>query len=102
MQGPTDSPEQDPLGDFDTDDLRRTSGLIRHMRPVTQPDREAIYIHNSVRRGNMFIVYPLDVFLQGEAAEAATMIREGESREAIRKWLDTHVDQVFGDWDVAQ
>jgi hypothetical protein len=29
--------EQDPLGDLDADDLRRTSGLIRHVRPVTQP-----------------------------------------------------------------
>jgi hypothetical protein len=36
-QGPTDDSDQDPLGDLDADDLRRTSGLIRHVRPVTQP-----------------------------------------------------------------
>jgi hypothetical protein len=58
-----DDTEQDPLGDLDADDLRRTSGLIRHVRPVTQPGWEVIYIHNSVRPGNMFVVYPLDVFL---------------------------------------
>jgi hypothetical protein len=37
-QGLTDDTEQDLLGDLDADDLRRTSGLIRHVRPVTQPD----------------------------------------------------------------
>ena len=62
-QGPTDDTEQDPLGDLDADDLRRTSGLIRNVRPVTQPGWEVIYIHNSVRPGNMFVVYLLDVFL---------------------------------------
>jgi hypothetical protein len=62
-QGSTDDTEQGPLGDLDADDLRRTSGLIRHVRPVTQPGWKVIYIHNSVRPGNMFVVYPLDVFL---------------------------------------
>jgi hypothetical protein len=56
------------------------------MRPVTQPDREAIYVHNSVRRDNMFIVYPLDVFLQSEAAEAATMIRAPGAQEFLLTW----------------
>jgi hypothetical protein len=101
-QGPTDDTEQNPLGDLDADDLPRTSGLIRHVRPVTQPGWEVIYIHNSVRPGNMFVVYPLDVFLQGETAGAATMIREGMSRDAIRNWLDAHVDQVFGEWKLVE
>jgi hypothetical protein len=99
-QGPTDYAEQDPLGDLDADDLRRDSGLIRYVHPVTWPGRKVIYIYNSVRQDKpQVIVYPLDVFFERETAEAATMLREGMSREAIRNWLDTHVDQVFGDWE---
>ena len=63
MEGPTDG--SDPLGELDADDVRRTSGLIRHAHPLTQPDRDVIYIHNSVRPGNMFIVYPLNVSSTG-------------------------------------
>jgi hypothetical protein len=101
-QGPTDDTEQDPLGDLDADDLRRTSGLTRHVRTVTQPGWEVIYIQKSVRPGNMSVDYPLDVFLLGETAEAASMIREGMSRDAIINWLDAHVDQVFSDWKLVE
>jgi hypothetical protein len=30
------------------------------------------------------------------------MIRKGMSRDAIRNWLNAHVDQVFGEWRLVE